>query len=213
MGATFPGTGRWPGRMTTMHGDRRIAAVLLAVLYTVSGVLCLVAAVWPMRPDSPVAVLGVLGVVGTAGGLALWALGRTSALVGPARGGRCWPASCWRVLAWQSVTAVGVVSLGPADDRPRASSRRTSSTCRRPGCTSPRWPSWPAPVRSRRSRTCPRLQWLTGVVTAVVLAEVQGRLAHNLRTAAATDPLTGIANRRAWEAEADRNLARAAPDR
>ncbi|MGZ4567374.1 MAG: GGDEF domain-containing protein, partial [Blastococcus sp.] len=31
-----------------------------------------------------------------------------------------------------------------------------------------------------------------------------------LRTAAATDPLTGVANRRAWEAEAERNLARAA---
>jgi diguanylate cyclase (GGDEF)-like protein len=55
----------------------------------------------------------------------------------------------------------------------------------------------------------PALQWLTAVVTAVVLAEVQGRLAQTLRTAAATDPLTGVANRRAWEAEAERNLARA----
>ena len=47
------------------------------------------------------------------------------------------------------------------------------------------------------------------LVIAVALAEAQGRLARNLRTAAATDPLTGVANRRAWEAEADRNLARA----
>jgi diguanylate cyclase (GGDEF)-like protein len=56
----------------------------------------------------------------------------------------------------------------------------------------------------------PALQWLTAVVTMLVLAEAQGRLAHRLRTAATTDPLTGVANRRAWEAEADRNLARAA---
>ena len=81
-----------------MHGDRRIAAVLLAVLYTVSGVLCLVAAVWPMRPDSPVALLGVLGGVGTAGGVALWALaGRRPG--GPCTPPWCWPASCsprWR---------------------------------------------------------------------------------------------------------------------
>ena len=80
---------------STMHGDRRIAAVLLAVLYTVSGVLCLVAAVWPMRPDSPVAVLGVLGasarpVVSRCGP------SPAGVLVGPARRGvlasASWPA-------------------------------------------------------------------------------------------------------------------------
>jgi diguanylate cyclase (GGDEF)-like protein len=55
----------------------------------------------------------------------------------------------------------------------------------------------------------PALAWVMTVVSVAALAEVQGRLARSLRTAAATDPLTGVANRRAWEAEATRNLARA----
>jgi diguanylate cyclase (GGDEF)-like protein len=37
-----------------------------------------------------------------------------------------------------------------------------------------------------------------------------GRLARTLRTAATTDPLTGVANRRAWEEEAARHLSLAA---
>jgi diguanylate cyclase (GGDEF)-like protein len=194
--------------MSTMHGDRRIAVVLLAVLYTVSGVLCLVAAAWPMRPDSPVAVLGVLGFVGTAGGVALWALAERL---------HWWALHAavllagilLAALAWQSVTAVGVVSLGPAMialalfaahffDQPSARLHVAALAALASAGAVAAQPHVPA------------LQWLTGVVTAVVLAEAQGRLAHNLRTAAATDPLTGIANRRAWEAEADRNLARAA---
>ena len=44
-----------------MHAERRTAAVLLAVLYAVSGALCLFAAAWPMRPDTPVHVLWGLG--------------------------------------------------------------------------------------------------------------------------------------------------------
>ena len=47
------------------------------------------------------------------------------------------------------------------------------------------------------------------MVSVVALTEAQGRLAQNLRTAASTDPLTGVANRRAWEAEAARHLSRA----
>jgi len=191
-----------------MHGDRRIAAILLAVLYTVSGVLCLVAAVWPMRPDSPVALLGVLGIVGTAGGVALWALaGRapwwalhTAVLLASA---------LLAALAWQSATAVGVVALAPPMialalfaahffELPSARLHVAALAVLASAGAVAAEPHVPA------------LQWMTGVVIAVALAEAQGRLARNLRTAAATDPLTGIANRRAWEAEADRNLARAA---
>jgi len=191
-----------------MHGDRRTAAVLLGVLYTVSGVLCLVAATWPMRPDSPVALLGALGVVGTVGGVALWALaGRLPWWT--LHAGVLLASVLLAVLAWQSVTAVGVVSLGPAMigvalfaahffDLPSARVHVAALAVLASAGALAAEPHVPA------------LQWLTAVVTAVVLAEAQGRLAHNLRTAAATDPLTGIANRRAWEAEADRNLARAA---
>jgi diguanylate cyclase (GGDEF)-like protein len=194
--------------MSTMHGDRRTAAVLLAVLYTVSGLLCLVAAAWPMRPDSPVAVLGVLGAVGTAGGVTMWALaGRLPWWV--LHAGVLLASVLLALLAWRSVTAVGVVSLGPAMialalfaahffDLPSARLHVAAlAVLASTGAVA-------------AEPHVPGLQWLTGVVTAVVLAEVQGRLAQNLRTAAATDPLTGIANRRAWEAEADRNLARAA---
>jgi diguanylate cyclase (GGDEF)-like protein len=52
--------------------------------------------------------------------------------------------------------------------------------------------------------------WAAVVVSVVAFTEVQGRLARNLRAAATTDPLTGVANRRAWEGEAARHLARAA---
>jgi diguanylate cyclase (GGDEF)-like protein len=45
------------------------------------------------------------------------------------------------------------------------------------------------------------------IVTAASLTEIQGRLAEQLRRAATTDPLTGLANRRAWEAEAGRVLS------
>jgi diguanylate cyclase (GGDEF)-like protein len=194
--------------MTTMHGDRRLAAVLLAVLYIVSGVLCLVAAGWPMRSDSPVAVLGVLGCVGTAGGVSLWVLaGRVPWWT--LHAAVLLASLLLAALAWRSVTAVGVVSLAPAMialalfaahffDLPSARLHVAALAVLASAGAVAAQPHVPA------------LQWLTGVVTAVVLAEAQGRLAQNLRTAAATDPLTGIANRRAWEAEADRNLARAA---
>ena len=46
-------------------------------------------------------------------------------------------------------------------------------------------------------------------VTVLALTEAQGRLARRLRNAADTDPLTAVANRRAWETEASRHLSRA----
>jgi diguanylate cyclase (GGDEF)-like protein len=52
--------------------------------------------------------------------------------------------------------------------------------------------------------------WAAIVMSVVAFTEAQGRLARNLRTAATTDPLTGVANRRAWETEVARHLARAA---
>jgi diguanylate cyclase (GGDEF)-like protein len=191
-----------------VHADRRTPALLLAVLYAVCGVLCLVAAAWPMRPDSPVAVLWALGITGAAGGLALrlfadrlpwWAVHAAVPFAG----------SLVAVLAWRSVTAVGVVSLGPVlialglfaahfFTLPQA---RAHVVLLSVLITAGAVAAEPA---------VPALQGLTAVVSVVVLTEVQGRLAQNLRTAAGTDPLTGIANRRAWEAEAARNLARAA---
>jgi diguanylate cyclase (GGDEF)-like protein len=194
--------------MNAMHPERRTPAVLLAVLYAVSGALCLLAAAWPMRPDSPVEVLWVLGIIGTVGGLLLrllagrlrwWTLHAGVALAGV----------LLAVLAWNAVTAVGVVSLGPvlislglfaAHFFPLPAAR--VHVLALAGLTTA--------GALAAEPDVPSLQWLTAVMSVVALAEVQGRLARNLRTAAATDPLTGVANRRAWEAEAERNLARAA---
>ena len=50
---------------------------------------------------------------------------------------------------------------------------------------------------------------MTTVTTVVILSEAQLRISAQLRHAAGTDPLTGVANRRAWEAEAARTLAHA----
>src|SRR5688572_31534872 len=107
-GATTLGTGPCQCRMNTMHAERRTAAVLLAVLYAVSGALCLFAAAWPMRPDTPVHMLWVLGVVGTVGALSLrllagrlpwWALHLAVLLA----------SVLVALLAERSATAVGIV--------------------------------------------------------------------------------------------------------
>jgi diguanylate cyclase (GGDEF)-like protein len=48
------------------------------------------------------------------------------------------------------------------------------------------------------------------MAAVLVLTESHARLNGRLRSEASTDPLTGVANRRAWEAETARSLARAA---
>ena len=112
------------------------------------------------------------------------------------------------LLAWRSVTAVGIVGLGPvliaiglyaAHFFPLASARLhvlLLLSLTTAGAVAA------APGRFT-------VQWVVLVLATAALTETQGRLARSLRTAATTDPLTGVANRRAWEAEARRNLARA----
>jgi diguanylate cyclase (GGDEF)-like protein len=193
--------------MNAMHAERRTPAVLLAVLYTVSGGLCALAAAWPMHANTPVGVLWVLAAVGIGGGLTIgllagrmrsWAIHTAVVLAGV----------LVAVLAWKSATSVGIVGLAPAlialglfaahffDLRAARLHVALLVVLASAGAL--------AAVPD-----VPALAWLMNVVSVAVLAEVQGRLARGLRTAAATDPLTGVANRRAWEAEATRNLARA----
>ena len=191
-----------------MDGQRRApAVVLLAALYLVGGALSLVGAAWPMHPDTPVDLLWALGAVGLGTGAALLAYGRTpspaahhaalalvSVLVG--------------VLAWQSATAVGIVGLGPA---------MTAVAL---------YGAHVLPLPAARAHTAFLVvvasagaaaavpsgflqAWVALGVTVLVLTEAQGRLARRLRDAADTDALTGVANRRAWEAESSRHLARA----
>jgi diguanylate cyclase (GGDEF)-like protein len=190
-----------------MHAERRTPAVLLAVLYTVSGSLCLLAAARPMHADTPVGVLWGLAAVGIGGGLTIgllagrlrsWAIHAAVALAGV----------LVAVLAWKSATAVGIVGLAPAlialglfaahfFDLGAARLHVALLVVMASAGALAAVPDVPA------------LAWLMNVVSVAALAEVQGRLVRSLRTAAATDPLTGVANRRAWEAEATRNLARA----
>jgi diguanylate cyclase (GGDEF)-like protein len=191
-----------------MTGSRLPARVgLLALLYGSGGLFCLATAVWPMSPDTPVVLASVFAVMGgliagflvTAGDrlpiagqhvlLALFSL-----LTG--------------VLAWRSATAAGIVGLGPvliciglyaAHFLPRWAARAHALLTVAAASAG-------AVVAAPAGFALP---WAVAVVATVVLTEAHSRLNGQLRTDASTDPLTGVANRRAWEAEAARSLARA----
>ncbi len=190
-----------------MHGDRATGVGLLAVLYGVSGLLCAVGALWPMSRQSPVALLGVLAVVGLGASALLWlrradlsdravhaALAVVSLLVG--------------ALAWQSASAAGVVGLGPAmvavgvftGHFLRARAARAHVLLLLAASTAGAIAAPPTDFTS---------PWVTTVTTVVILSEAQLRISAQLRHAAGTDPLTGVANRRLWEAEAARSLSHA----
>ncbi|MDT0276574.1 GGDEF domain-containing protein [Blastococcus goldschmidtiae] len=189
-----------------MDGQRRApAATLLAALYVVSGVLCFAGAARPLDPDTPVGLLWALGTVGLVVGAGIAALGRDL---------RPWVIHCALallsvligVLAWRSATPVGVVGLGPA--------MIAVALCAAHVLALPAVRVHAgllvvaASAGAAAAEPSGFLQpWLALVVTVLALAEAQGRLARRLRNAADTDPLTGVANRRAWEAETSRHLA------
>lgn len=190
-----------------MHADRRTPVVLLAVLYALSGALCLIAAVWPPNPRTPVALLLAVGVLGVAFGAGFWVAGARTRW-GVIHGAVGLAGVLVALLAWRSATAVGIVGLGPilitiglyaAHFFPLPAARLhvlALVTIVTAGAVAAEPAHFAVP-------------WMVVVLATLGLTEVQGRLARSLRTAATTDPLTGVANRRAWEAEATRNLARA----
>lgn len=191
-----------------MHTGPRTAATLLAVVYGVSGLLCWFGAAAPTDDATPVGLLWALGGIGLAAGAALrsaagrvppWLLHAGVALLSVLVG----------VVAWRSATAVGVVGLGPAliavslyaahfFALPAARAHAALAVV---SGSAGAWAAAPSDFVS---------PWIAVVVSVVVLTEVQGRLARQLRRAAATDPLTGVANRRAWEEQATGHLSRAA---
>jgi diguanylate cyclase (GGDEF)-like protein len=193
--------------MASMHADRRTPVALLAVLFGVSGFLCLVAVIWPMSPGSPLGLLLAVGCIGLTGGVVFWVLGTRT---------RWWAihaavavgSGLLALLAWRSASTVGIVGLGPAvigiglyaaHFFPVGAARLHVL-----------WLLALATVGAIAAApggfTVP---WVVLVVATITITEAQGRLARSLRLAATTDPLTGVANRRAWETEAARNLARA----
>src|SRR4051794_3003916 len=191
-----------------MSAGRTTPTALLSVLYGASGALCLLGAIRPITDRSPVPLLWALGAVGLVGGIGLWLLG-----------GRLRPAVLHAavalmslligLLAWRSVLQVGVVGLGPvliavglyAAHFFSLRAARLHVLLLVVVASAGAWAAQPSGFL---------VQWIVLVVATVALTDVQAPLARQLHTAAATDPLTGVANRRAWEAEAARNLAHAA---
>ena len=189
-------------------GTRLPARVgLLALLHGSGGVLCLVAARWPLSEHTPVALGWVLGCLGVLIATALLAAGSRLSVAGEHVALGTFSVLL-ALLASRSVTAAGVVGLGPvliaiglyaahflSPVAARAHALLAVGAASAGAALAAPGGIW--------------LPWLVAVVATLVLTEAQGRLSRQLRTEAATDPLTGLANRRAWHAEAERCLTRA----
>ena len=191
-----------------MHGDRRGGLGLLALLYGCAAALCAVGALWPMAARTPVALLWVLAVTGAALAGALW-VGRNRLPMGAVHAALALLSLLTALLAWQSVTAVGVVGLGPV----LVAQAMLAGHALAPVPARLHVAGAVAVVAAGAVAAAPSgfaAPWLAAVVTALVLAEAQVRQTGGLRRAAGTDPLTGVANRRAWEEGAARLLAAAA---
>src|SRR3954466_4053744 len=193
--------------MAPMQAERRTPSKLLALLYVLSGLLCLVGAANPMRPDTPVALLWALEVVGSAGGAAIALLG--ARLRGWAiHAGVAFAGLLTALLAWRSATALGVVGLGPMlIALGLYAAHFLSLRAARLHVVMITVAASAGALAAKPSGFL--MQWVVLAMSVLALTEVQGRLSERLRRVADTDPLTGLANRRAWEAEATRNLARA----
>jgi diguanylate cyclase (GGDEF)-like protein len=190
-----------------MQARRPAPVALLSALYVCSGALCLLGIIRPPSPETPVSLLGILGAIGLLGGTGIWLFG-ARLRVGALHVGVAVASLLIALLAWQSATAVGIVGLGPvvitialyAGHFFALRSARLHALLLVAATSAGAWAARPSGFL---------VEWIALVLAAVVLTEVQARLALHLRTAAATDPLTGVANRRAWEAEANRSLAHA----
>src|SRR4051812_566443 len=186
---------------------RPMRAALLSLLYAVSGGFSLLDAGWPQGPQSPTTLGWVTGALSLGVAAVVWWRGArlTDREV---HGALILAAVLVALLASRFATAVGIVALGPV----------IITLCLYSG--------WFLPLPAARVQAAVTLllasagavlatpsgfvvPWLVVVVTAAILTEIQGRLAEGLRRAATTDPLTGLVNRRAWEAEAGRALAHA----
>jgi diguanylate cyclase (GGDEF)-like protein len=201
-----PADGRGDMETTGTFGGRPPQVALLVLLYALAGALCLAGAVHPLSAATPVGLAWLLGGVGLTTAAALWVVGaRVPGVTHPAL---ALLSVCTGLLAWQSATPVGIVGLGPV--------------LLAVGLYAAHFFSLPAArghaalvigVASAGALAAGPsgfvLPWVIAVLAAGVLTEAQARLSARLRAAASTDPLTGVANRRAWEAAATRSLAHA----
>jgi len=180
---------------------------LLALLYGLSGLCCLVGARWPMHPDTPVRLIWLLGAVGLLVAAALVATGNRLPLLGQHLALGLF-SLLLGVLAAGSATAVGIVGLGPVlvCTGLYAAHFLSLPAARAHALLAVAAASAGAVLAAPVGIAVP---WGIAVTAALVITETHSRLSSRLRTDASTDPLTGVANRRAWEAEATRSLARA----
>ena len=188
-----------------MHPLRPGGSALLSLLYAVGAALCAVGALVPVSDRSPVALLWALAGVGAAVSVALW-LGRERAGPWVLHAAVLLASAALGLLTWRAATSVGIVGLGPAMVSVGVFSGHFFS--RRAARVHVGLMLVVTTVGALAAAPTGFLPlWLTAVATVVVLTEVQSRISGDVYRAAATDPLTGLANRRAWQAAADRGLA------
>ena len=192
----------------TMGGRLPARVALLALLFGLAGLFCIASALSPMSPDTPVALSWVLGGLGLVIAGSLVSAGDRLP-VAAEHGSLVLFSVLLGLLASRSVTAAGIVGLGPvliciglyaAHFLPRQAARAHALL------------AIVAATLGALAATPGHflLPWVIAVAATVVLTEAHARLNGRLRSQASTDPLTGVANRRAWEAEAARSLARSA---
>ena len=180
---------------------------LLALLYAVSGVFCLAGAVAPMDARTPVGLLTGLAVLGLTVAALLYGFGRRLA-AGVLHAAQVLLACAVALLAAESVTTGGVLGLGPiVITMGLYAAHFCSPAAARAHAALAIVLVTAGVVAAEPDRLL--VPWTVTVVTTAVLTEAQSRLSARLRSDAHTDPLTGLANRRSWEAEASRSLARA----
>ena len=188
-----------------MHPLRPGGSALLSLLYAVGAALCAVGALVPVSERSPAALLWALAGLGAAVSVALW-LSRERSEPWVLHAAVLLASAALGLLTWRAATSVGIVGLGPAMVSVGVFSGHFFS--RRAARVHVGLMLVLTTVGALAAAPTGFLPlWLTAVATVVVLTEVQVRISGDVYRAAATDPLTGLANRRAWQAAADRGLA------
>lgn len=175
----------------------------LVVLDLVAGLLCLHAALWPARPDSPAGLdAAAAGLAAALAGVLWWAGDRT-------------PRWLLHLNVWVDVAAGAVLTVAAATGEGALS----TTTC---FVALAMWCATWLPPRTARAYAAlfvavtgaavaaspaveiPLTAWLPVAVAVTVATEVLVRVVGQLRALAVTDPLTGALNRSGFAAAAER---------
>jgi diguanylate cyclase (GGDEF)-like protein len=190
---------------TTVRARQPSAANALALLYALGGLGCLLGAAFPMSPHAPVGLGQLLGPTGLviSAALLVWRARVDTAVL---NGALVVNTALVSLLVACSKTAAGVtitglnylcIALIAAYFLPRwmARAHAALAVC---GFTSGVAAGGVPAVTAF---------WLVVVATVVAASETLAHLVRQLRQLAATDPLTGLANRATFRASAEREIA------